>query len=125
MAADQRGQGLWPGKVLHHTRGDEHDREKDRQRQEDAQAAAHQVDPEVTHPVGLVAGQGAHQGDAGRHADGGADERGHAQAGGHGEVAQSRFAGLVLPAGVGREAHCRVESQRGRHILVALGQRKI
>ena len=88
---------------------------EDRDRQQDAQRAADQVDPEVAELAGARAGEAAHQRDRHGHADRGGDEVLHGQAGHLHQVALGGFTGVGLPVGVGHEADRGVPGQRRGH----------
>ena len=64
-----------------------------------------------------LAREAADQGDGDRHADRGRDEVLHGEPGHLDEVAHRRLAGVVLPVGVGDEAHGGVEGEERRHRL--------
>ncbi len=102
--------------VLDDAGGEEHDREHEGERQEDAERRTHEVDPEV--PDGALPGAGETSDQCGhdRHAHGGRDELLHGQAHHLGEVAQRGLTGVALPVGVGDEAHRGVERQRRLHV---------
>ena len=76
----------------------------DRERQQDSDGAAHQVDPEVAELAGVAAGQAAHERHRDGHADRGGDEVLHRQAGHLHQVALGGLAGVGLPVGVGRRS---------------------
>ena len=106
--------------VLDHALRDEDQREHQRQRQEDVERGAHEVDPEVAEVLDLTLAEAADE----------RDERGHARGRGHevlhrepdhlGQVAHRGFAAVPLPVRVGGEAHGRVERRVGAHGAHAL-----
>ena len=105
--------------VLDRAAGDQEDRADDGDRQQDAQRAAHQVDPEVAQIAGAPAGEPAHQRDRHRHADGGRDEVLHRQPGHLHEMTVGGLTGVGLPVGIGDEADRGVPRQRQGSSCVA------
>ena len=101
--------------VLDRAAGDQHDRGDDRDRQQDAEGAADQVDPEVAELAGVPTREAANERDRHGHADRGRDEVLHGQAGHLHQMALGRFTRVGLPVGVRHEADGGVPGQRRRH----------
>ena len=101
--------------VLDRAAGDQDDRGDHRDRQQDAERAADQVDPEVAQVAGAFAGESAHQRDRDRHADRGRHEVLDGQAGHLNQVALGRLTGVRLPVRVRDEADRGVPGQRRGH----------
>ena len=107
--------------ILRHALPDEDQADDDRERQQDVERAAGQIDPEIAdglrRPADEAADEGDGDGDAGRGRDEVMDrEPGHLD-----EIAERRLAAVVLPVGVGREADGRVQRQVLLHAGHALG----
>jgi hypothetical protein len=101
--------------VLDRPTGDQHDRTDDRDRQQDADDTADQIDPEVAQLTSAPAGESPHQRDGDRHADRGGHEVLHRQSGHLHEMTEGGFPGVVLPVRVGHEADRGVPCQRRCH----------
>ena len=95
--------------------GDQDDRGDHRERQQDSDGAAHQIDPEVAEVTGVATREAANERHRDGHADRGGDEVLHGEAGHLHQVALGRLAGVGLPVGVGHEADGGVPGQRRRH----------
>ena len=96
-----------------------------RQRQQNAHDGAHEVDPEVAELFGARAGEPANERDSDDDADGCRREVLDGEAGHLRDVAESRFAGVRLPVGVGHEARRRVERLGLLHALESLAERQM
>ncbi len=101
---------------MDHSAHDEDQRGNERDGQQDADGATHQVDPEVAEVAGAGAGESAHQRHGDGHADGGGDEVLHGESGHLDEVALGALTGVGLPVGVGDEADGGVPGQRRGHL---------
>jgi hypothetical protein len=99
---------------LHDALADQRDRQQDRQRQQDVECRAHQIDPEVAQFRRFALHETARQGDQHRHAGRGRDEVLHGQAEHLRQVAHRRLAAVRLPVGVGSKAGGGIEGQVGR-----------
>ena len=86
-----------------------------RDRQQDSDGAAHQVDPEVAEVAGVAPGEPANEGHRDGHADRGGDEVLHGEAGHLHEMALGGLTRVGLPVGVRDEADGGVPGQRRRH----------
>ena len=95
----------------------EHERDGDGERQQQADRAARQVDPEVADRGGAAADEAADERDGDREPDRGRDEVLHGEPGHLGEVAHRQLAAVVLPVRVRDERDRRVEGERRRHAL--------
>ena len=109
------------GESLHRPLADEDDPGDEGDGDQDVEKGAGDVDPEVPHRRGVLAGEtpDEHQG----HGD--AHRGGHELLDGEGthlrEVRHGRLAAVVLPVGVGHERRGRVEAERLRHRPQVLG----
>ena len=101
--------GLRRREGLHHALADQHHSQNQRQRQQDVQGRAHQIDPEVADAVRFALDEAAHQGHQHGHTAGGGKEVLHVEAEHLGEITHRRLAAVALPVGVGGKAHRRVE----------------
>jgi hypothetical protein len=101
--------------ILDRATGDEQDRARDRDGQQDAKYRAHQVHPEVPQLAGAPTGEPAHQRDRDRHADRGRHEVLDRQPRHLHEVTVGGLTGVGLPVGVGDEADRGVPRQRRGH----------
>ncbi len=93
----------------------QHEGADDGDRQQDVQDAAREVHPVVAERLGAATGQAADQGDRDREARGRGGEVADGQHRGLREVGRAGLAGVVLPVGVGLEAHRRVEGEVRAH----------
>ena len=116
--------GVRVGEVLHGAGGDQQDRRHHAEREQDAHAAADQVDPEVADPVGARAGEAADERHRDGHPDGRRREVLHRQAGHLHQVAHGRLAGVVLPVRVAHERRRRVPGQVRLHTVEAERERQ-
>ncbi len=107
------GDGAGPG--LRDALPDEHDRRDEGDREQHVEGAAGHVDPEVADRPRRAAGDPADQGNGNSEADRRRQEVLHDEPDDLGEMRHRRLARVVLPVGVGREAHRRVEREVGRH----------
>ena len=105
---------------LRHAESDEREGDDDRERQEHVKRRAREVDPEIADRRRLGARQSAHQGKGHREAGRGGYEIVHGEAEHLGQVTHRRLAAVVLPIGVGDEAHRRVEGEVGGNAAKAL-----
>ena len=87
----------------------------DADRQQDVERAAGDIDPEVADRAHGRAGKAADERDGQHDAGGRGQEVLERQAQHLHEVGHRAFAAVVLPVGVGDEAHRRVEGEIGRH----------
>ena len=94
---------------------DEHERPDDRDRQQDVQDPAREVHPVVAERLGAASREPAEQGDRDREAGGRGGEVADGQHRGLGQVGRAGLTGVVLPVGVGLEAHRRVEGEVRAH----------
>ena len=101
--------------VLDGAADDQDDRGDHADRQQDAQRAAHQVDPEVAEVTGVLAGKSAHHRDRDGHAHRGRHEVLHGEAGHLHQMAHGGLTGVGLPVGVRDEADRGVPRQCRRH----------
>ena len=102
--------------VLDRAAGDQDDRRNHRERQQDSNGAADQVDPEVAELAGVAAGQPANERHRDGHADGGGDEVLHGKAGHLDEMSLGGLTRVRLPVGVRHEADRGVPRQRRGHL---------
>ena len=93
----------------------EDDRADDRDRQQDSNRAADQVDPEVSEVAAVAPDEAANEGDRDGHADRGRHEVLHGQTRHLDQVALGGFTRVGLPVGVGHEADGGVPGQRRGH----------
>ncbi|MPM50398.1 hypothetical protein SDC9_97137 [bioreactor metagenome] len=98
--------------VLHHSPGQQHDGAHQGDRQQDPQAAADQIDPQVADRRPLPRREAADEGDRHAHPDGGGDEVLHGEPGQLDRVAEGRLRRVRLPVGVRHEGHRRVHRQQ-------------
>ena len=96
---------------LHHALRNQQQGHNDRQRQQDIERAADQVDPEVADRGAGASHEAADQRHQHGHAGGGRDEILHRQAEHLRQVAQRGLAAVALPVGVRGEADGRVDGQ--------------
>ncbi len=108
-AAGQLTDLVDPGEVLDGAARDEHQRADDRDGDQDADGAAHQVGPEVAEVPGAGAGEAPYERDGDGDADGRGDEVLHREAERLDGVAHGLLARVRLPVGVGDEGRRRVE----------------
>jgi len=80
-------------------------------RQQDIEAPAHQVYPEIPDRARTASSQTADKGDGDRHAHRRAGELGHHDCTGLREVRERRFTGVGLPTGVEYKRDCRVKGK--------------
>ena len=105
----------------HHDEG-----EHDRDRQQQVENAAREIDPEVADRLGFGAREGADQREGHGEARGGGHEIVHRQPGHLRQMAHRGLAAVVLPVGVGDEADGRVEGEvRGHAVEPLRVQRQI
>jgi hypothetical protein len=105
-----------PGAQAHrHPTDDQHNRPEDRNREQDPDHAAGEVDPEVAQPVGPAAHEPADQRDGHRQAHCGREEVLHGEPGHLHQVAHHRLGHVGLPVRVGDERHRGVERDAGLH----------
>ena len=97
--------------ILRHALPDEEQADDDRDRQQDVERAARQIDPEVADALGRAAGEAADQRDRQRNAGRRRDEVVNRQPRHLDEIAHRRFGHVGLPVGVGDEADRRVEGE--------------
>ena len=115
VAALQRGGDLGGVPRLGHALPHEDDRADDRDRQQQVEDAAGQVDPVVAQRLGALPRQPADERDGHRHAGGGRREVADGEHRGLDQVRRAALARVVLPVGVGLEAHGRVEREVRGH----------
>ena len=96
---------------LHHALLHEHDRNQDRQRQQDVERAARKIGPKIPDAVRLLAHKPTRQRDGDRDAGRSAHEIVHRQTGHLREVTHCRFAGIRLPVRIRHEADRGVERE--------------
>ncbi len=94
---------------LRHALAHQHERQDDRQRQQDVDRRADEIGPEVADAARFLAGEAADQRDEHRHSGGRRDEVLHGEPEHLREVAHRRFAAVTLPVGVRGEARRGVE----------------
>ena len=94
---------------------DEEERGDERQRQEDIERGAGEIDPEVTDGLRRSPCEGADQRDCQRNAGGGGNEVLRGERRHLGQIAHGALAAVVLPVGVGGEADGGIERQIRRH----------
>ena len=120
------GEGLEGGdvlvgaEVLHHALPHEQDRQHGRDRQQDVERRAGDVDPEVADGPGAVAGKAAAERDDDHDAGGSGEEVLHREPGHLREIAHRGLARVALPVGVGDETDGRVEGGVGADVREAL-----
>jgi len=111
LATFERGGLDIRAKRLRYALPDQEQRVDDADRQQDVERATRDIDPEVAHRLGRGAREAANE----RHCQHDAGRRGEEilvrQAEHLHEVGQRAFAAVVLPIGVGDEAHRRVEGK--------------
>ena len=107
-------------KRLRHAESDQGERDDDRHRQEHVKRRTGEVDPEIADCRRFGARETAHQRKRHRKAGGGGYEIVHREAEHLRQVAHRRLAAVVLPIGVGDEAHRRVEGEVGGNPAKAL-----
>ncbi len=115
VAAHELADLVNAGEVLDGTAGHEHEGRDDRQRDQDADRAAHQVGPEVAEFTGAGAREAPYESDRDGDADGRGDEVLHGQTGGLHDVTHGLLAVVRLPVGVRHERDGRVERLRRVH----------
>ena len=114
----KRGRVDISAEVLRDALPDEYERRNDRERQQDVERAAGEIDPEIADGLGRSPRKAADQRDGERNTGSGRDEVLGGEACHLGQVAERALATIVLPVGVGGEANRRVEGQvrsYGRH----------
>ncbi len=94
---------------LRHALAHQHERQDDRQRQQDVDGGAHEVGPEVADAARFLAREAANERDEHRHPGRRRDEVLHGEREHLREVAHRRLAAVALPVGVGGEARRGVE----------------
>jgi hypothetical protein len=123
---------------LRHAERDVNEGQNDADRQQYVERGAGHIDPEVAERLAGRAREGADQSNGDRHAGRGGHEVLHAQPRHLGEVRHGAFAAIVLPVGVGDEAHSgikrqfrpdrshagRVERQHALHALQSIKQQQ-
>ena len=97
--------------VLHHSLRDQEQRSHNAKRQKNPQAAAHEVDPEISQGIHLPASNPANEGDCQHDAGRRRRKIVKREASHLREVAHGRLARIGLPVGVGGERRGRIESQ--------------
>ena len=102
------------GERLHHALRDEDEGDHERQRQQDVERAAREIDPEVADRGARAPRETADQRDQHRHAGRRRHEVLHGEAEHLRQVAQRRFAAVALPVRVRREARRGIERRVGR-----------
>ncbi len=100
---------------LHNALRDQTPAPDERQRQQDVEDAARQIDPEVADRLRRTARKAADQRDQDRHAGRRRDEVLHRQTEHLGQIAHGRFAAVALPVGIAGEADRRVERRIRGH----------
>ena len=108
-----QGGGIVRFEVLNDALRNKHERKDQRQRQQDVERGAHQVEPEVADRRRGPAGQSADQGHQHRHAGGRRNKILHAQAEHLRQIAHRRFAAVALPVRVRGKADGGVERRIG------------
>ena len=96
---------------MRHALPDEEQADDDRDRQQDVEDAARQIDPEIADRLRRAAREAADQRDGERNAGRGRHEIVHRQPRHLREIAHRRFGHIGLPVRVGDEAHRRVEGE--------------
>ena len=99
----------------------EHEGEHDRQREEEPEGGAREVDPEVADGARPAARDAADERDHDRGAGRGRHEVVHREPGHLRELAHRRLADVVLPVRVGEEAHRGVQRERGADVAEVVG----
>ena len=119
LGAFQRGRLGIGAQVLRHALPNEHQSDNDRDRQQDVEHAAGQIDPEIAQGLHRAPRETAHQRNRQRDAGGRGDEVVHRQPGHLGQIAHGRFGHVGLPVGVGDEADRGVEREIGPDRILA------
>jgi hypothetical protein len=112
-SAFQSGDLRVGSKILNHTLRDQHEGPKDRNREQDVDQTAGQIDPKVPHRFHRMPRKAANHGDARGQPHRRGKEVMRGQTGHLGEIAHGRLGHVRLPVGVGGEAHGRVEGRIG------------
>ena len=97
--------------ILRHALPDEDEGEHDRDRQQDIQGRAGEIDPEIADGLGLAPREPTNERERKRDARRGREEIVDGETGHLGQIAHRRLAAVGLPVGVGDEAHRGVEGE--------------
>ena len=108
-----------PASVCGTPRATKTQRADDGDRQQQVERDAGDIDPEIADRLRLRAREGAHQREGHREAGGRREEVMDREAEHLGEMTHRRLAAVVLPVGVGDEAHRGIEGEIGRHRIEA------
>ena len=107
----KRGKSLIGGKALRYALLNKEQRDEQRNRQQQPEGDAGQVDPGVAQGADFLSGIGAGEGKDHRDAGGGGEEVLHRQPGHLAKTTHGGFTGIGLPVGVADKAHRRIQRQ--------------